>query len=46
MRFAWRTETTVLPEHKITITEQSLDFLPREKLRALVVKLTLFLEKT
>ena len=25
MMFAWRTETMILPDHKVEITEQSLD---------------------
>ena len=25
MKFAWRTETMVLPDHKVAITEQSQD---------------------
>ena len=54
MRFAWRTETMVLPDHKVGITEQSQGcykcklfqkLSPREELRTPVQRLTLSPEK-
>ena len=57
MRFAWKTETMVLRDHKVGITEQSQDRLgnlnvlvkwdlPREKLRAPGPKTNIILRKT
>ena len=57
MRFAWKTETMVLRDHKVGITEQSQDRLgnlnvlgkwdlPMEKLRAPGPKTNIILRKT
>ena len=57
MRFAWKTETMVLRDHKVGTTEQSQDRLgnlnvlikwdlPKEKLRALGPKANIIFRKT